>query len=65
MDLEHLLCLVPERRGPWLSPLNQRRWRNFRRNSRAFWSLVIFGVSTVLYAQMLLRLRAALRRGEP
>jgi len=27
-----------------LSPLNQRRWRNFRRNSRAFWSLIIFSV---------------------
>ncbi|MTH98729.1 ABC transporter permease [Roseibium sp. RKSG952] len=27
-----------------LSPLNQRRWRNFRRNGRAFWSLIIFGV---------------------
>ncbi len=27
-----------------LSPINQRRWRNFRRNSRAFWSLIIFGV---------------------
>lgn len=25
-----------------LSPLNQRRWRNFRRNGRAFWSLIIF-----------------------
>ena len=25
-----------------LSPLNQRRLRNFRRNSRAFWSLIIF-----------------------
>jgi microcin C transport system permease protein len=25
-----------------LSPLNQRRWRNFRRNRRAFWSLWIF-----------------------
>ena len=31
-----------------LSPLNQRRWRNFRRNSRAFWSLVIFSVLFVL-----------------
>lgn len=30
----------PRRR--WLSPLNERRWRNFRRNRRAFWSLVIF-----------------------
>lgn len=27
---------------PMLSPLNQRRWRNFRRNQRAFWSLCIF-----------------------
>lgn len=29
-------------RRPWLSPLNQRRLRNFRRNRRAFWSLWIF-----------------------
>jgi microcin C transport system permease protein len=27
-----------------LSPLNQRRWRNFRQNRRAFWSLVILGI---------------------
>ncbi len=27
-----------------LSPLNQRRWRNFKRNRRAYWSLIIFGV---------------------
>ena len=27
-----------------LSPLNARRWRNFRRNGRAFWSLWIFSV---------------------
>lgn len=27
-----------------LSPLNQRRWRNFRANKRAFWSLVIFSI---------------------
>jgi microcin C transport system permease protein len=32
----------PAPRRPWLSPLNQRRWRNFRRNRRAFWSLIIF-----------------------
>lgn len=25
-----------------LSPLNQRRWRNFRANGRAFWSLILF-----------------------
>ena len=27
-----------------LSPLNQRRWRNFTRNRRAYWSLIIFGL---------------------
>ncbi len=27
-----------------LSPLNQRRWRNFRRNKRAYWSLILFSV---------------------
>jgi len=26
----------------WLSPLNRRRWRNFTRNRRAYWSMVIF-----------------------
>ncbi|ETX15469.1 peptide ABC transporter permease [Roseivivax halodurans JCM 10272] len=31
-----------------LSPLNKRRWRNFTRNRRAFWSLWIFGVLFVL-----------------
>jgi microcin C transport system permease protein len=31
-----------------LSPLNQRRWRNFRSNKRAFWSLVIFSILYVL-----------------
>jgi len=37
----------PEIRGPWgmrLSPLNQRRWRNFKANRRAYWSLVVFSV---------------------
>ncbi len=27
-----------------LSPLNQRRWRNFKANRRAYWSLWIFGI---------------------
>ena len=31
-----------------LSPLGQRRWRNFRANRRAFWSLIIFTVIFVL-----------------
>jgi microcin C transport system permease protein len=29
---------------PRLSPLNQRRWRNFRANRRAYWSLMVFAV---------------------
>jgi microcin C transport system permease protein len=38
-----------------LSPLNQRRWRNFRRNKRAYWSLVIFSIVFVmsLFAEFL------------
>jgi microcin C transport system permease protein len=40
--------LPPETtRGPWglrLSPLNQRRWRNFKANRRAYWSLVVFSI---------------------
>lgn len=27
-----------------MSPLNQRRWRSFRRNKRAYWSMVIFAI---------------------
>ncbi len=27
-----------------LSPLNKRRWRNFRANKRAYWSLVLFSI---------------------
>ena len=38
-----------------LSSLNQRRWRNFRRNSRAFWSLIIFLVlfTITLFAEFI------------
>ena len=38
-----------------LSPLNKRRWRNFRRNGRAFWSLVIFSIlfSITLFAEFI------------
>ncbi|MCB1396417.1 MAG: ABC transporter permease, partial [Rhodobacteraceae bacterium] len=31
-----------------LSPLNQRRWRNFKANRRAFWSLIVFGLLYVV-----------------
>ena len=27
-----------------MSPLNQRRWRNFTRNRRAYWSLIVFSI---------------------
>ncbi|PQO24354.1 peptide ABC transporter permease [Rhodobacteraceae bacterium WD3A24] len=38
-----------------LSPLNRRRWRNFTRNRRAFWSLIVFGVlfGLSLFAELL------------
>jgi len=35
---------VPQAPRGWLSPLNKRRWRNFSRNRRAFWSLWIFAL---------------------
>ncbi|MBC9245656.1 ABC transporter permease [Paracoccus sp. 11-3] len=31
-----------------LSELNRRRWRNFRRNKRAFWSAIIFSILFVI-----------------
>ncbi len=34
--------VLPKRGRFSLSPLNQRRWRNFTRNRRAYWSLIIF-----------------------
>ena len=38
-----------------LSPLNQRRWRNFKANRRALWSLWIFGIlfGLSLFAELL------------
>jgi len=38
-----------------LSPLNRRRWRNFKRNRRALWSLLIFVVlfGLSLFAELL------------
>ena len=37
-------AVAPPRSRFTLSPLNQRRWNNFKRNRRAFWSLIIFCV---------------------
>lgn len=38
-----------------LSPLNQRRWRNFKSNRRAYWSLIVFIVlyGLSLFAEVL------------
>ncbi|ABS61869.1 binding-protein-dependent transport systems inner membrane component [Parvibaculum lavamentivorans DS-1] len=41
------LPLIDLRRRP-LSPINQRRWRNFRANKRGYWSLWIFSILFVL-----------------
>lgn len=35
---------APPARRMWLSPLNRRRWQNFKANRRAYWSLWIFAV---------------------
>ncbi len=35
-------------RGVELSPLNRRRWENFKANRRGYWSLWIFGVLFIL-----------------
>jgi len=41
---EDITDLPAASRPSRLSPLNQRRWRNFRSNTRAYWSLMIFSV---------------------
>jgi len=38
------IVVVPQKERMFLSPLNQRRWRNFKRNRRALWSLWVFGI---------------------
>ncbi|MFA8386943.1 MAG: ABC transporter permease [Pelagibaca sp.] len=47
--------VAPVRKRFALSPLNQRRWNNFKRNRRAFWSLwifcILFGMS--LFAEFI------------
>ncbi len=47
--------IAPPAKRSWLSPLNQRRMRNFKRNRRAVWSFwiffVLFGLS--LFAEFL------------
>ena len=47
MDQTAAMTTLPDRR-PFLSPLNQRRWANFKANRRGYWSLWIFLVLFVL-----------------
>ncbi|MFW5654764.1 MAG: ABC transporter permease [Roseicyclus sp.] len=46
---------APPPRTGWLSPLNRRRWDNFKANRRAYWSLwiflVLYGLS--LFAELI------------
>lgn len=39
---------ISETKRPFLSPLNQRRWANFKANRRGYWSLWIFLILFVL-----------------
>jgi microcin C transport system permease protein len=39
---------APARRRPWLSPINRRRWQNFKANRRGYWSLWLFLLLFVL-----------------
>jgi microcin C transport system permease protein len=42
------LAVPPERRRIALSPLNRRRWENFKANRRGYWSFCIFLVLFIL-----------------
>ena len=42
------LAVLPERRPLKLSPINKRRWENFKRNRRGYWSLWLFLVLFVV-----------------
>jgi microcin C transport system permease protein len=39
---------APQQRRAWLSPLNRRRWVNFKANRRGYWSLIVFAVLFVI-----------------
>ncbi len=42
MSMAENITDVPRQKQPFLSPLNQRRWQNFKANRRGYWSLWIF-----------------------
>jgi microcin C transport system permease protein len=49
------LAVPPERRPIVLSPINHRRWQNFKRNRRGFWSLWLFLILFIisLFAELI------------
>ena len=49
------LVVPPERRRVMLSPINRRRWENFKANRRGYWSFWIFMVLFIvtLFAEFL------------
>ncbi len=42
------LAVLPESRPLQLSPINKRRWTNFKRNRRGYWSLWLFTILFVV-----------------
>ncbi len=44
MRMSFLSLPFPGFRSRPMSPINQRRWRNFKANKRGYWSLWVFGV---------------------
>ncbi len=57
-------AVPPSRRSLGLSPLNRRRWQNFKANRRGYWSLWIFTVLFVvsLFAELIANDRPLLIR---
>lgn len=44
MRMAFLALPFPGFRAKPLSPINQRRWRNFKANKRGYWSLWLFAI---------------------
>jgi microcin C transport system permease protein len=48
VDATNTIAAAPRGATGWLSPLNRRRWANFKSNRRGYWSLWIFAILFVL-----------------
>ena len=60
-------AVPPARHGARLSPINKRRWQNFKANRRGYWSLWIFTVLFVvsLFAELIANDRPRTEVGHP